>query len=121
MILLFLFLSFVADFDDNKISILIGYLTEYFGLLRSTEKCIIETKVFKQAELSSITRIFDQIRNEIDSKEKLIKSQFNLLVKYFEEPLFKDLEYLSNKWISLWENLNIIMNTLPNKTSDINQ
>lgn len=94
---------------QNNIAKLVDYLQSYFDLLKDTEKCINETRVHKQAELSSIDKIFNQIRLEIDSKERLIKSQFNLMVRYFEEPLQRDLGYLSDKCYSLCDSLNTIM------------
>ena len=103
-----------------KISKLIEYLNEYFNILKATEKCITQTKVHKQAELFSMTRIFNQIRMEIDSKEKFIKTQFDLMIKYFEEPLYRDLEYISDKCFSLCESLNTIMSA-QSSTRSINK
>lgn len=60
---------------DKKIATLKAYLTDYFTLLKSTKNTLVKVRSHRDAELSLITKVFDRLRQELDSRERLLKLQ----------------------------------------------
>lgn len=65
--------------SSHKVCKLSEHLKSYFELLKSTQSTIVRLQSQKEAELNSISRVFDKIRQEVDSKERLIKIQLTTI------------------------------------------
>ena len=90
-----------TDCYEYKILKLSEHLKSHFELLKSTQSTITKIQNQKEAELNSVSRVFDKIRQEIDSKERLIKIQLTTIANNWEGLLIDDQKYLSEKWLSL--------------------
>ena len=81
----------------TKIASLNDYLKNYFELFKSSKNALEQVRSQKQAELNSITKVFDKCRQEIDLKEKLVKLEFSTIVSNWEDALIEDIKHLSDK------------------------
>ena len=107
------------DESNSKTTKLNGYLKEYYQLLFSNKNTLAQIRCQKEAELTSITQIFQKIRQEIDFKEKLLKSELTTIASYYEESLVEDIKHLSSKCLSLCKNLDALSKPLTDPKSSI--
>ena len=104
----------------TKISSLNSYLKNYFELFKSSKSALEQVRSHKQAELNSITKVFDKCRQEIDLKEKLVKLEFSTIVSNWEDALIEDIKHLSDKCTMLCKKLATFTKCRTKTTSNVN-
>ena len=92
----------------SKVASLNDYLKNYFELFKSSKSVLEQVRSQKQAELNSITKVFDKCRQEIDLKEKLVKLEFSTIVSNWEDALIEDIKHLSDKCTVLCKKLTML-------------
>lgn len=83
-----------------------NYLKSYLEVYKLTQKEIVQLEAKKLEDLTEITKTFDKMRFELDSREELLKMKYTSMVNTFETSLKMDFDFLQEKCQSLCNVIN---------------